>query len=197
MSREYQKSHNSKTVESDVIQEKAPVEAEKPPVKTRKTKTIVIDKISESEAQKLTADKPKRTQSEKQKENTQKLLESNRIKREALKAQKEKEQEQADYERLKKLESEGKIVVKVAPRKTRPNHALTKGKKILESKEEEVESEVDDVVAPLPSPKRERSISPAVRQATEKVNNLIQKLETRTQQFVNPYSALLEKKRAR
>jgi uncharacterized protein YciI len=198
--RDYQKEQNT---EETQIAEEEKIE-EKPKVKRTYTKKERVIEVSK-EALPTHIDKkdiPKRPLSEKQKANVEKFTLMAKERAEIIREEKRKVQEQADYERLKRLEAEGKILVKLPPKKPsvkNPNHWMTKAKKIVESKkeEEEVESEVDDVVAPLPSPKRERSISPAVRQATEKVNNLIQKLETRTQQFVNPYSALLEKKRAR
>jgi uncharacterized protein YciI len=208
--RDYQKDQNA---EEKPIAEEEKIE-EKPKVKRTYTKKERVIEVSK-EALPTRIDKkdiPKRPLSEKQKANVEKFTLMAKERAEIIREEKRKVQEQADYERLKRLEAEGKILVKLPPKKPsvkNPNHWMTKAKKIVESKkEEEVESEVDDVVEPLPSPKRERSISPAVRQATEKVNNLIQKLETRTQQFedsvrprasafVNPYSALLEKKRAR
>lgn len=187
-SREYQK--DSKPEEKEDIETPPVVEAKV----TKKKKIVVIDKpeeITHSQAELLVAKKPKRPLSEKQKANAIKLVESNKAKYEARKIEKQKEQEKADYERLKKLESEGKIQVKVTPKPPpvpRPNHALKKRVVVVKEEEEE------DEVAPLPSPKRERSVSPAVKQATEKVGALIEKLSSRIEN-TNPYSALLSRRR--
>lgn len=198
--RDYQKDQN--TVEEPVAEE--PEIEEKPKLKrayTRHQREVEVP-VGALPAKIDKKDIPKRPLSEKQKANVERFSKQAKERAQALRELKEKEKEQADYERLKRLEAEGKILVKLPlkpVRKPNPNHWMTKAKKIVESKKDEIkeeEEEEEEVVAPLPNRERERSISPAVRQATEKVNNLIQKLEQRTQ-FVNPYSALLEKKRTR